>query len=744
MKNRFLLLVNKLWQKQRLFIQKLHHSLKNFQPLNNDRQHRRISFPAQAIAGVIISSVTAMSVTALCVTSNPLPNISYKTSWIGNTFGGGSKWVQIQISAMYVASDGTVYTNSVWDEAGREAGIYKDGDAIAKASNLHGWGRTGGEAVTANSKYIYIAMTQGAIDRMILQDYPPSQTNWYCVRRYNLSGEPAPFAGGRGYDKSMLIVSTSSQVTGLAKVGSELYVSDPGTKRIRVYDSETLAELRSWSVDRPKQIAVDTQRNLWILQAKDSTNPPKILHYSKTGTLLSQKITDVINPTALAIDNQGRLLVTENGPRQQVLIYDISGTPKLIGTFGTQGGIYSGNRGEVGELKLNGLTGVGTDKAGNIYVSNDGFGGSGTDLRKFSPLGKMQWQLLGLQFVDNADADPGTDGLDVFTKHEHFLMDYSKENGQEWSYKAYTLDKFRYPDDPRLHNETHSAASVFVRRIDGKRFLYLTGMFAHQISIYRFDGEIAVPSAIFARAHSTWPTNQPGKGSWLWHDKNGDGSIQRNEYESLGAEDDGIWGWEVDSNGDVWQASESGYIKHYRYLGLDAYGSPSYNAATSEKIPMPAPFNKLLRIKYYPDTDVMYLGGYTVDRPHTGEEWGIVGTEIVRYDNWTKHKTLRWRINLPYDPKANPMLIIKAMDVAGDRVFAVDSRKAEVYVYDTGTGAFVTKLTPGTEVAGETGWVDIPYALRAYRKANGEYVVFVEEDAKAKVIMYRLGEKPES
>jgi len=89
---------------------------------------------------------------------------------------------------MYVASDGTVYTNSIWDEAGREAGIYKDPDAIAQASNLHGWGRTGGEAVTATGKYLYIAMTQGAIDRMLVQDYPPSKTNWYCVRRYNLSG----------------------------------------------------------------------------------------------------------------------------------------------------------------------------------------------------------------------------------------------------------------------------------------------------------------------------------------------------------------------------------------------------------------------------------------------------------------------------------------------------------------------------------------------------------------------------
>jgi hypothetical protein len=105
----------------------------------------------------------------------------------------------------------------------------------------------------------------------------------------------------------------------------------------------------------------------------------------------------------------------------------ISGTPKLIGTFGDEGGIYSGTLGEVGELKLNGVTGVGTDAAGNIYVSNNGFGSSGTDLRKFWRFRKLQWQLLGLQFVDNADADPGTGGLDVLTKHEHFILTTARE-----------------------------------------------------------------------------------------------------------------------------------------------------------------------------------------------------------------------------------------------------------------------------------------------------------------------------
>ncbi|MEG4276115.1 hypothetical protein QUA62_01245 [Microcoleus sp. MON1_C1] len=93
----------------------------------------------------------------------------------------------------------------------------------------------------------------------------------------------------------------------------------------------------------------------------------------------------------------------------------------------------------------------------------------------------MQWRLLGLQFVDNADAHPRTDGVEVFTKQEHFVRDYSKSIGQEWSYKGYTVDKFRYPDELRLPETLHGATSVSVRRIQGKRFFYLTRMFVYYI-----------------------------------------------------------------------------------------------------------------------------------------------------------------------------------------------------------------------------------------------------------------------
>lgn len=696
------------------------------------RYRSLVKFKAYFIAGLIACTLVALYINPTGGAESP-----YKTSWLGNTFGGGNKWVQNQISALYVTPDGTIYTNSWWDEGGREAGIYKDGDVIGMLSDTHGWGRLGGEAVTANGKYIYAAMQQEPSGKPG-EDYPADGTKWYCVRRYNLSGSPAPFPKGRGWDRSILIVSQSGPVTGLANAGSELYVSDSAANRIRVYNTETMTKLRNWEFTRPGQIAVDSQGNLWIIQAKDASNAPKILHYSKTGTQLPEQITDVVDPSAIAVDNQGRLLVAENGPRQQVLIYSIQEAPALVGTLGTEGGIYSGTRGEVGDLKLYGLSGVGTDSLGNIYVNSQGFGW-GTDLRKFSSAGTLQWRLLGLEFVDNADADPATDGVDVFTKDEHFIMDYSKSGGQEWTYKAYTVDKFHYPDDPRLHTAENSAATVFVRRIEGKRFLYLTSMYANSLSIYRFDGEIAVPCAIFATGHSNWPANQPARGRWMWRDLNGDGSIQNDEYTSLSVKDDNsIWGWEVDSKGDIWQVSESGVIRHYPYQGLDAYGSPIYTSATTETIPMPAPFNQLERIKYFPDTDVMYLAGYTTERPYTPGEWGIVGTEIVRYDNWSNSRNVRWRVQLPHAPAADPISIVKAMDVAGDRVFAVDSRKAQVYVYDAATGAYVTKLTPGSEVQRESGWVDTPYGLRAYQRANGEYLVFVEEDWKAKVIMYRL------
>ena len=452
------------------------------------------------------------------------PEITYITSWLGNTIGNGKLRVQNNIEGMYVKDDGTIYTNSVWDEAGSEAGVYKDGKPIFILEDTHGWNRLGGKAITVNSKYIYISMTQGGMDQ-IKEDYPDPGETWYCVRRYDLKGKPVPFKKGNGWDKSMLITSKKNEVTGIATIDNKLFVSNVGENIVRVYNTETMAEINKFSLNSPGQITIDKKGSLWIIQHKKGTTFGKIVNYSQTGKKLPQEIIDVDQPSALAIDNLGRLLVAENGINQQLVIYNINNQPVRVDSLGDKKGIFGGVPGEVKTSKLYGITGVGADNQGNIYVNNNGFNKSGTDLRKFSPSGKIEWQLLGLIFVDNADTDPKTDGVNIFTKQEQYVMDYSKPAGKQWTYKAYTVNPFKYAQDPRLHT---SPDGTFVRRIQGKPFLFLTNMFNSFLQIYRFqpntDGKIAIPSGMFVGTNDqgkqsvdgNWPPYQPAKGEWIW------------------------------------------------------------------------------------------------------------------------------------------------------------------------------------------------------------------------------------
>ncbi len=679
---------------------------------------------------------------------------AYTTSWMANSFGGGNKrWVQIQFRHAYVTSDGTVYTNSEWDEAGREVGIYKNGDVIGLAEDLHGWDRLGGQAIAVDKKYMYVGMLQGhSHSGKPGEDYPPKGITWYCVRRYDLSGKPTPFAGGTGWDKSMLLVNTKSQVTGLAVSGSDLYVSDPAANLVRVYNTNTMKQVRNFSVSKPGHITVDKQGNLWIIQNKDGSNSFLVLHYSNQGKRLPQAIGDIEKPNAIAVDNQGRLMVADNGLRQQILIYNIAGTkPELVTTFGTKGGIYAGVPGEVGELKFGGITGVGADAKGNIYVATDGFNRSGAELRQFSPSGKLQWRLMGLSFIDNADGDPATDAVDVYTKDEHFVMDYSKPPGKQWTYKGFTINAFKYPQDPLLNT---APDAPFFRRIKGKPYLFLTDMYGVFLQIYRFqkdtDGEIAIPSSMFIGTYEgkqaiqgKWPPNQPKSGEWIWRDTNGNGAFDSGEYDNI-QDHPYIGGWWVDSKGDVWKTlrTQDGVgIRHYPLQGIDNKGNLIYTYKSMSKQKTPSFFTDLRRIEYFPETDIMYLSGFTKEHPAINGDYATtVGSEIARFDNWSKGNTKpRWRIVFPVDKSGPPeVLPPTALDVAGDYVFAVTVKKAEVYVYSAKTGKQVRILKPGPEVGNESGWIDIPYGIRGFRRSNGEYLVFVEEDHKAKVIMYRM------
>jgi len=65
--------------------------------------------------------------------------------------------------------------------------------------------------------------------------------------------------------------------------------------------------------------------------------------------------------------------------------------------------------------------------------------------------------------------------------------------------------------------------------------------------------------------------------------------------------------------------------------------------------------------------------------------------------------------------------------------------RGRVFVNRLTDGAAVGVFEPGPTVGGieNTGWIDILTGTSAFQRQDGEYLVFVEEDYRAKVLLYR-------
>ena len=58
--------------------------------------------------------------------------------------------------------------------------------------------------------------------------------------------------------------------------------------------------------------------------------------------------------------------------------------------------------------------------------------------------------------------------------------------------------------------------------------------------------------------------------------------------------------------------------------------------------------------------------------------------------------------------------------MTGDKLFVGYLHTAEVRVYDAETGKPQGVISPGLEVDSTSGWIDIPYGVRAYQRSDGE------------------------
>ncbi|MDZ7316351.1 MAG: T9SS type A sorting domain-containing protein [candidate division KSB1 bacterium] len=680
--------------------------------------------------------------------------LDYQVSWIGNTFSGKSKWVQEDIADIFVTADGRVFTNVFWDENGGEVTEFKNGDFIRTAQNTHGWGYHGGDAITANSRYVYFGYFienegGGLVDPV---KWPPKGYDWYAVERRFKSNiqQPALFEGGKGGKSkgSYLLIhelpnnTKGAHISGLAADDALLFVSCPYDNKIRVFDAQTMKPVGEWSVERPGKLALDGEGMLWAVSGHT------IRRFSREGEALPQQIVfdPKVMPSDIAVDKQNRLFACDQDLTHQIHIFEnITTTPTFSRTFGTLYGVLAGPIvGEFGDLRFNHPVGVGVDDAGNIYVACRGpLGGGGSVLESYRGDGTLNWRLMGLEFVDCAAVDPESE-IDVYTKEEHFVLDYSRPAGSQWTYKGYLINKIKYPDDPRLHVWS---AGAKVQRIQGRLFLFVNTMHMESlIQCYRFnretDGETAIPSVFFAARPYTdkgsWPNGQPKLGEYIWRDADGDGAFDPDEYiqnRKLNAPE--IWGWSVDSEGTVWQATRYDGIRKFPLQGFDEHGNPIWTYEKMEIIKMPQPLNRLERVYYLPKLDAMFLVGYTREHPHHDGMWKIMGREIVRYDQWSLGNRIpTWQVVPDYLQDATGNLKPASVAITEEYLFVCYVIEEFVDIFSTETGDYVGRLSH-TQALGDCGWVDIPEGIEAFKRSNGEYLIFVEEDLKAKVIMYQ-------
>ncbi len=675
------------------------------------------------------------------------PRLGYRTSWFGNTLRGPiNNTVNFNMTGLYTAPDGTCFVTSFFEEQGHTIAAYRDGKQVAPDHKTP----KAGMAVAANSKHLFTSHGNG-------------------FQRLNHQMGDREFVKVSDSDKPQ-------PVRGLAADDQTVFVSNTTDNRIELYDAKTLEHRRHIDFERPGPLALGDAGTLWVVREafEDSVfemvddgsyeHQAEIVKLNARTGKVEATITDVEVPTGVAVDGpRQRLLVAENGQDQQIRIYNIADKPNLIGTVGEKGGMYAGVPGEVQDDKFNGLTGVGVDGEGNIYVSGNGWPyqhiASGlmanqTSLRAFAPDAinqadpKAKWILDHLGYIfDGATLDPADKTFAYAGADQIFRMDWSKdEPGSEATYEAYTANRKAFPME---YMGRRGRSTPYIRRLEGERFLSLGGN-----TFYRFDrdehGYTAIPAALIAtqgykKTPKKWPENVPveKRTPYVWVDGHGggpvDGKAQKEEYWTHEHLKGGAGTFfDIDSDGNLWFTGgwRANRLVRLAFTGLKN-GVPTWDQQP-EVIEVPKPFEVLQWSRYDAATDTMTLAGLVPLYPGSPDIRNRTNY-VAQYPNWSKGNR-ESSIEFPLTLVSGGYFWNGGHGFAVvDHFVCVPGRPGNISVIDMRHGNRVIEFVPGPEVHGLGGFFDkdTSSVQAFYLPEQDEYVALCQSNAWGKILVYR-------
>jgi hypothetical protein len=624
--------------------------------------------------------------TAIALVSPASHAQQYTTDWVANTYGKLATHVGNAARSMWVAPEGVIYTSSFWDEDEGGVAIYQDHRSIGSIG-LHN--EFQGGAITGNASSIFAALQSG------------SPYGSGAVGRYNRA------TGKRDLTIDVSVwnaISRADVITGLAATDSLLYASDFFSNRVRVFTTDGVWQ-HDIDIGNPGALALDGAGNVWVAQKSAGT----ITAFTPAGApLRSIQMPAGSQPSALYFDaSRGVLMVGDSGPDMNIKLYSVQGAPELVGTFGVKGGYLdttTGTKGQVGDKRFTRIAGIGKDSAGMLYVLNNPWGGGwdlgrngGTDIHAYNSDGRLIWTLQGLNFEGVAAPDPATDATLFYSG----TAIYKGTGGG--TFVANTVDPFSYPNDPRLNMNDTQRDEHFGQlvTVGGNRILIASGQNPGIFYFFHFNpasGYIGIP----------------------------DGSIPGAAFNTT-LEITG--GFCLDNRGDVWAGlNRTNHIYHYSLNGFDGKGKPLWSPATTISTPESA--RPTARIVYLPESDTMILAQGLAGNA----DWTAMNGRIEVYHGWSSGNT----------SQPGPVITLtspnpKSIAAAGNYLFVGYVHTVpNIDVFNLSTGQLVTTLINANPDKVDVGNdVDSMYGLRAYLRANGEYVITKDNYNGTSIIVHR-------
>jgi len=714
-------------------------------------------------------------------------------SWIGNTFANGDAYKEMQntVTGMYVDPDGTCYTNTLGQELARAWGVYKSGTTVGYLPGFVGYG---GAAITSASNCPYLYLAQEVVISAT------TGTNYYYgVSRFNKSTlTPAPFQGSLSISNSNMMsfglkpgnntLNCPGNVWGLAcnSTANTVYASDTINGQIRLIDMTTMSTTGTWTLTsgyQPYGLCWDpTDSLLWVIVENTADHTREIWAYNSSGVKQDAfTITMAANakPVSMAL-YINRLYIADNGPDQNVKVYMLNKlytapyyAPYFWITYGS--GSFSANpHGAVGTWLLNGLNCVGVDGSNNIYVACNGRGPDLNEDGKFHNYGyggtlecyndrTLSWRMQGLQWFDVVNIDPG-DETSAYGNATHYSMNWANTApGSEWAAVGNTLNFWKYPNDFRYYWATNTNfPTMQMIRIQGQKFLTINSTF--DLNIYRFDtssdGEVAIPCADFNTRSGTSGIRTGTYGLSIWADTSLNGLEETVERSYFGNFDlSSVNGSYIDSDGTLWVVSGTTIvIRQYPCTLVPSwapkvphYTCPPLTSTTLANLPAtPAPYNDHIqyfsgsgecnRLVYDASTQTMYVLGFSKTFPNISpfKDHGA-GTVVICYKNWGTTKDFAWECPLPVTltGSVQTTFAVEAMAGAGKYLFVQFLQGEQTLVISKETGDIIGSIFPDRAILGSLGWVDFSHGISAFQRANGEYIITLEDDVYGKTVMYR-------